>query len=65
MTTVLLTAFRARVLAGRSAAEAFSVQATAEDSTVVCMSASSGHPMEFITIRLTLGPEGRLEVIEQ
>jgi hypothetical protein len=66
ITTVLLTAFRARVLAGRSAAEAFSVQATAEDSTVVCdVSFAPADPMEFITIRLTLGPEGRLEVIEQ
>jgi hypothetical protein len=66
VTTVLLAAFRGRVLAGQAAAEAFRVQADAGDGLVVCdVGFAPANPMEFITVRLTLGPEGRLEVIEQ
>jgi len=66
ITTVLLAAFNARTLAGRTPAEAFRVDATAGEGLVVCdVSFAPANPMEFITVRLTLGPEGRLEVIEQ
>jgi len=66
VSTVLLSAFRTGALVGRTASEAFSVQTQSDaEAHVVCeMRFAPADPMEFITIRLTLGPEGRLEVIE-
>ena len=66
VTTVLLAAYRGGALAGSSPAEAFAVSTTGQGELVVCeLRFAPVEPMEFITVRITLGPEGRLEVIEQ
>jgi hypothetical protein len=74
VTTVLLQAYRTGALAGATPAEAFIVRCddtttTAEDvdaGRIVCeVSFVPANPMELITIRLLLAPEGRLEVIER
>jgi uncharacterized protein len=67
ITTVLLSAYRSGALLGRSPAEAFSVETTSEsEDRVVCeIQFAPADPMEYIRVRLILGPEGRLEVIER
>ncbi|MEU4689785.1 hypothetical protein [Actinoplanes sp. NPDC023714] len=66
VTTVLLAAFRSGALLGRSPAEAFEVRTESGDGRAVCdVQFAPADPMEFIRIRLTLGAEGRLEVVER
>ncbi|GAA4474432.1 phage tail sheath subtilisin-like domain-containing protein [Phytohabitans houttuyneae] len=72
VTSVLLEAFRSGALAGARAAEAFRV--TCDDTTnppgqdvalVVCdVEVAPATPMEFIRLRLVLGQDRGLEVIE-
>ena len=73
ITTVLLQVYRAGGLAGATPAQAFQVQC--DDQTnpsdaidagrVVCLvSVAPAVPMEFITLRVSLDTEGRLEVLQ-
>ena len=73
ITTVLLQTFRAGGLAGATPAQAFQVQC--DDQTnppdaidtgqVVCVvNVAPAVPMEFITLRVSLDTEGRLEVLQ-
>lgn len=73
ITTVLLEAFRSGGLAGAVPEEAFLVQCDEElnppeqrdAGQVLCMiSVAPATPMEFITLRLTFGLQGQLEVVE-
>jgi phage tail sheath protein FI len=74
VTTVLVEAYRSGALRGANPAEAFTVRCDSDTTTdedqgvgrVVCEVAFvPANPMEVITIRLLLAPDGRLEVIEQ
>jgi hypothetical protein len=72
LTSVLLEAFRAGALKGTRPEQAFEVRC--DDTTnppeqdpglLVCeVAVAPAAPMEFIRLRLLLGQEGRLEVIE-
>jgi phage tail sheath protein FI len=73
-TTILLEAWRARALKGVRPEEAFRVRCDAtlntpemiERGQVVCeISLAPAVPMEFITIRVALSGDGKLEVAEQ
>jgi hypothetical protein len=73
-TTILLEAWRARALQGLRPEEAFRVRCDAtlntpemiERGQVVCeISLAPAVPMEFITIRVALSGDGKLEVAEQ
>lgn len=73
VTTVLLEAFRGGALKGARADEAFSVKCDEETNPpeerdlgrVVCLiSLAPAAPMEFITLRITLGGDKTLEVFE-
>lgn len=72
VTSVLLEAFRAGALKGARPAEAFTVRCDdtnnppeQDPGLVVCeIGVAPAVPMEFIRLRLLLGQEGRLEVIE-
>lgn len=74
VTTVLLQAYRSGALLGRSPAEAFEVRCDASTTTDADVDAGRVHciatfvptnPIERITVRLSLGTEGHLEVAEQ
>lgn len=74
VSSVLLEAFRSGALAGETPDEAYRVRCDETTSTpeerdagrVVCVvEVAPAVPMEFITLRLTLGAEGLLEVVEQ
>jgi Bacteriophage tail sheath protein len=71
---VLLEAFRAGLLQGATPDEAYRVRCDETTNTpdlvdagqVVCeIEIAPAVPMEFITLRLTLGAQGLLEVVEQ
>jgi hypothetical protein len=71
---VLLEAFRNGFLQGETPDQAYRVrcdettnaQDTIDAGEVVCeIEIAPAVPMEFITLRLTLGPQGLLEVVEQ
>jgi hypothetical protein len=72
VTSVLLQAFRAGALQGARPPEAFQVRCDETNNPpgqdpglVVCeIAVAAAVPMEFIRLRLLLGAEGRLEVIE-
>ncbi|MEV6345880.1 phage tail sheath subtilisin-like domain-containing protein [Actinoplanes sp. NPDC051851] len=72
VTSVLLTAYRSGALAGARPEEAFRVRCdqennppTADPSRVVCdIGVAPANPMEFIEIRLVLGQDRGLEVLE-
>jgi phage tail sheath protein FI len=70
---VLLEAFRSGALMGDTPDQAYRVRcdettnppAAVEQGRVVCeVELAPAAPMEFITLRVTLGPEGLLEVVE-
>lgn len=74
VSSVLLEAFRSGALAGETPDEAYRVRCDETTSfpedrdagRVVCVvEVAPAVPMEFITLRLTLGAEGLLEVVEQ
>ncbi|MBG0562854.1 phage tail sheath subtilisin-like domain-containing protein [Actinoplanes aureus] len=73
ITSVLLAAYRSGALAGNRPEEAFAVVCDernnppdADPATVVCdIGVAPANPMEFIDIRLVLGQDRALEVIEQ
>jgi hypothetical protein len=73
ITSVLLAAFRSGALAGERPEEAFSVTCDernnppgSDPATVVCdIDVTPADPMEFITLRLVLGQDRALEVVEQ
>ena len=71
---VLMEAFRTGFLQGQTPDEAYRVRCDATTNTpdvidagqVVCeIEVAPAAPMEFITLRLTLGAQGLLEVVEQ
>ena len=71
---VLMEAFRAGALKGASPEEAYRVRCdettnppdTVDSGEVVCeIDLAPATPMEFITLRLTIGLQGLLEVVEQ
>ena len=73
-TTILVEAWRTRALKGLRAEEAFQVRCDEKLNTaeviergqVICeISIAPAVPMEFITIRVALGADGKLEVGEQ
>jgi uncharacterized protein len=72
VTSVLLAAFRAGALAGARPQDGFRVVCDesnnppgADPGQVVCeIAVAPAVPMEFIHLRLLVGPEGRLEVVE-
>jgi phage tail sheath protein FI len=72
VTSVLLAAFRSGALAGDRPQDGFQVVCDSSNNPpgtdpgrVVCeVAIAPAVPMEFIHLRLTAGPEGRLEVIE-
>jgi phage tail sheath protein FI len=72
VTSVLLAAFRAGALAGARPQDGFRLLCDdsnnppgADPGQVVCeIAVAPAVPMEFIHLRLLIGPEGRLEVVE-
>ena len=72
MTSVLLAAFRSGALAGARPQDGFQVTCDgtnnppgADPSQVVCdIAVAPAVPMEFIHLRLLVGPQSQLEVIE-
>jgi uncharacterized protein len=71
---VLLEAFRSGALAGETPDQAYRVTCDETTNTpdridagqVVCqIDIAPAAPMEFITLRLTFGAQGLLEVVEQ
>lgn len=71
---ILMEAFRSGALRGETPDEAYRVRCdettntpdAIDDGRVVCLvEVAPATPMEFITLRLTLGADGLLEVVEQ
>ena len=71
---VLMEAFRTGALKGAAPEEAYRVRCdettnppeTVDAGQVICeIDVAPAMPMEFITLRLTIGPQGLLEVVER